>query len=296
MRGKAVLKRLLPVFYCLPLVGSLCAQNCVPAAKFQRTEPVPIRDISFSNDGLLDHERELEIVKLLRAETVRAPSPAKDMQSLADEAAERVRFAYQDEGYFEAMVTAKSVPFVADKSQYDIRVNIGPVGKQYRLGGIDIVRAGAFPSQQLLDLFPIEPGEIFSREKIVKGLDAVKHLYGSEGYINYAGVPDAQVDDDAAAINLTIDVDEGKQFRLRRVEVLGLDFEAKAQVSDELELKPGDVYDQGWLEHTVAKFQNLVRYPAPHGGAEMDEGGGFVDVVLDFRKVITCPPRGALTP
>lgn len=290
-----MLNRLLFASLVLPL-GSIYAQDCVPRAKLQRTEPAPIRDISFSNDGLLDSERELEIVKLLRAETVQATSAAKEMQSLADEAAEPVRLAYQNQGYFKAKVTAEAVPSLADQSQYDIHINIGPVGKQYRLGELNIIKAAAFPTQQLRDLFPLDRGEIFSREKIADGLQELRTLYSSQGYINFTGVPDTQLDEDSAVVNLTIDVNEGKQFRLRSVKVLGLDPDTKSRLLDAVEMKPGNTFIPELWQRSLMKFPDLAQYPPPQGGSKLDEREGLLDMVLDFRKTGTCPAQGAPTP
>jgi outer membrane protein assembly factor BamA len=282
----AMLKRLLFSVFVL-LLGSLCAQNCV-SLKEQKTKPAPIEQISFSNDGLLDREKESEIIKLTRNQTVDPASVAESMRSIAEEAAEKVRVAYQNQGYFKVKVSAQAVPFFADKSQYDINVNIGPVGKQYRLGYLNITNAASFPTQQLRDLFALQSGEIFSREKIAEGLEKLRRFYGSQGYVNFTAVPNTELDDDNAIVNLTINVDEGKQFRLRNVKVLGLDPDAEARVLGEVEIKQGDVYDQHWLEQSIAKFKDLGPYPPPHGGTELDERDGLIDVVLDFRKLVVC--------
>src|ERR1700722_4266344 len=148
----------------------------------------PIRQVVFANDADLPSDKKLEIVKRLRAQEIPSRAGAREMSSLAEETPEPVRAAFQDDGCFKAQVTSKAVRVVTDQQKYDIVITIRTVGKQYRMGELSIANATRFPTQQLRDLFPIERGEIFSREKIAEGLEALRRLYGAEGYINFTAV------------------------------------------------------------------------------------------------------------
>jgi hypothetical protein len=67
----------------------------------------------------------------------------------------------------------------------------------------------------------MKDGDIFSREKVAKGLENLRKAYGTDGYINFTSVPDTKFDDEKKVVNLIIDVDEGKQFYVRRIEFQG---------------------------------------------------------------------------
>ena len=67
----------------------------------------------------------------------------------------------------------------------------------------------------------MKDGDIFSREKIAKGLENLRKAYGEAGYINFTSVPDTKFDDEKKIVDLVIDVDEGKQFYVRRIEFQG---------------------------------------------------------------------------
>jgi outer membrane protein insertion porin family len=45
----------------------------------------------------------------------------------------------------------------------------------------------------LRHLFPIKDGDIISREKIGKGLENLRKVYGQFGYINFTSVPDTSL-------------------------------------------------------------------------------------------------------
>ena len=270
-------------------MASAVTQTCQPQQPTEPTTKVPIRHIVFNNDALLAPDKVQEIAQLVRNQTVDPKSLEHEMAAIAEEAGEPVRRALQDEGYFKAEVHAQAEEVAADQPQYDIVVVVRAAGRQYRLGDLNIVKATHFPTQQLRDLFPIQRGDIFSREKIEKGLERLRTLYNSEGFVNYTGVPDVEFDDENASANLTLDADEGKQFRFRSVEVFGLDSETTSRVLDAVQLKPGDVFNSELWGWSLLQFPDLSRYPAPHGGSKLDEPNGWVDMVLDFRKPPSCP-------
>jgi outer membrane protein assembly factor BamA len=253
------LRSLLSAACLIALLGSSKGQNC-PADKHNSPSTIsPIRRVLFRNASLLPPQARQEITKALRAET---SSISGDRTGVAEEASERVRAAYQNEGYFKAEVTAKAVPVAEDSTgRYDIAIKVLVEGKQYRLGDLRLIHMTAFSEPELRDVFLIQRGEIFSREKISKGLEELRRVYGREGYINFTAVPDTVFDENNDSINLEIDVDEGKQFRLRSVEVLGVDAETKARVLNDLAVKPGDVYNSAeWAEwvRSIEKFPTLT--------------------------------------
>ena len=285
-----MLKRLLWFVCFLPLPGALQGQACVPPAKFESRIKAPIHDVIFTNAAIFPPEKEDAIAKRLRAETVHTDSLDKELSSMAEEAAERARAAYQDLGYFKVQVHGKAVSVATNPPQYDITIQIRSVGEQYRLGDLNIVKAASFPTQQLRDLFPIQRGEIFSRERIAKGMEELRRIYGSQGYINSTSVPETQFDDATGSVDLNVDVDEGKQFRFRSVEILGLNPETESRVLADIELKPGDIYSSEVWERSFMKLHDLTPNPDPSAvDKRLDERDGWVDVVLDFRKPPTCP-------
>jgi outer membrane translocation and assembly module TamA len=282
-----VLRSLFSATALVSLLGSLYAQNCPPEKNDSPSTHAPIRRVIFQNAPDLSPQARREITKALRDETVYAGSVSADMTRSADEASERVRSAYQDDGYFKAQVAAKAVPVTEEaSSRYDVVVKVLEEGQQYRLGELRFTHMTAFPEQPLRDLFLIQRGEVFSREKIAKGLEKLRQLYGSEGYFNFASVPNTVFDENTANIDLEINVDEGKQFRLRAFEVLGADPEIKARLLHDLGLKPGDVYIADSLSRLGKKRPDF--FTEPGFDLELDERDGAVDIVLDFSKLDQC--------
>jgi outer membrane protein insertion porin family len=142
--------------------------------------------------------------------------------------------------------------------------------------------------QALRTLFPIKDGDILSREKIATGLENLKKFYGAMGYINFWPVVDTRVDDANRLIAFDLDIDEGKKFFVRDINVLGLDESARQEVLENLPLKHGQVFNDDLSK--LSLLQQSSMFPDCECGVSqplhLDELTGAADVTLDFRP---CP-------
>ena len=202
------MKRLL--LLCLSVVASFPlngqTENIVYGDQPQPSST--IRNVLFENADRLSKQERHELATRIRRN---GGSPDQALAS----AQELIREACQDEGYFKAKVSAVvgSVAGNTDDRQFDIVVKVLDYGKQYRLQEIHFINAKAFSEEELVKLIPVQPGEVFSRARIVRGLDAVHQHYEAAGYVNTTYIPSTEFDETNGTIRLGIDVDEGELFR-----------------------------------------------------------------------------------
>lgn len=214
---------------------------------------------------------------------------AFSLDNVVEEALERVKAGWQDQGYFKAEVSgdAKTVTTSSASLQIALFVHIEE-NAQYRLSGISFKNNKVLSdSAKLRNLFPIKDGAIFGREKIAEGLDNLRKAYGEYGYINYTGVPNTTFDDEKKLASLEIDIDEGKQFYLTRVDILGLDESSRQEIMKDLPV--GQIYNQRlfdlFLEKHASTFKFLHDDPSLVA-KRLDERAGTVEISLDCRP---CP-------
>jgi outer membrane protein insertion porin family len=166
-----------------------------------------------------------------------------------EEIAERARYLLQQDGYFKAKVSLAD-QFVSS-TQSTVAVTLGiSEGQQYSLKEIDFSSNGVFRAQQLREQFEIGNGEIFDVEKIRRGLERLRRLYASRGYINFAPVPNTDADDENRVVTLRIDCDEGKQFHYGKLIVLGneLHLGDSERILKTWRFNEGDVYNGDEVE------------------------------------------------
>lgn len=187
---------------------------------------------------------------------------AGDLDGVVDELLERVRAAWQDRGYFKVQVSGNAKILTSSPVEQRIALSVHvDEGLQYRLGKIRFRNnnnKAVSNVESSRALFPVANGDVFSREKLAKGLEDLRKAYGKRGYINFTSVPDTRFDDEKSLIYLDIDLDEGKQFRVSSISLEGLDETARDEILRNLPLQPGQVYDQGFFELSLQRLGALL--------------------------------------
>jgi len=221
-----------------------------------------------------------------------------------EEDTERVRAEYQNRGYFKVVVNdAKTdIHDTGHKGFHIPLLQAGPgkavditmpieEGDKYRVGKITFKNNKALPnSAALRGLFPLKDGDIFSREKIAKGLDGLTKAYGQYGYINYTGIPSTTFDDEKKIANIEIDVDEGKQFYVRRIEFQGNTTTRDKVIRRELALEEGGIYNSHLWELSLLRLNQLSYFDQlkpddPNvTDKKLDEKNGQVDLTLKVHE------------
>ncbi|MGC2209006.1 MAG: outer membrane protein assembly factor BamA [Candidatus Korobacteraceae bacterium] len=216
------------------------------------------------------------------------------------EDAERVRFAFQDRGYFKAIVQdpqtkmrdtkgAWYVPFGAHHGKVvDITVPVEE-GDRYKLKEITFTGNKALTNTAALRrLFKTKDGDWFSRTDVSKGLDELRKAYSTLGYINETNIPNTEIDEEHKTITLKIDVDEGKQFFVRRIEFSGNTTTRDKVIRRELALEEGQVYNSQLWELSLLRLNQLNYFEAlkPEQDSEVHQNvaDNSVDINLKVKE------------
>ncbi len=85
-------------------------------------------------------------------------------------------------------------------------------GVRYRVRSISIVKSTVFTPDQLRKEVPIDPGDVLSSSQIVKGLEQMRNLYASKGYVNALITPEVCFDSQKQLADVTLEVDEGRPY------------------------------------------------------------------------------------
>ena len=217
-----------------------------------------------------------------------------------EEDSERVRQAYRDKGYYNAAVEEPKTQ-IRDQgglNWFTFRPNKGkridilmPIeeGARYRLGTITFSGNKAVSNEKALRAtFALKDGDWFSATLISKGLDNLKKAYGQLGYINFGAIPKPVFDDQKKTVSLEIDIDEGKQFFVSRIEFQGNTITRDRVIRRELMLDEGQVYNSQAWEYSLLRL-NQLEYFEPlkvdqDTEAHQDPDAGTVDLLLKVKE------------
>jgi len=177
------------------------------------TNYIQISKLLIESNSLPDADRE-QIIHLFEQKTY--PQ---------GEIGDRIRYALRDLGYFKAVVDEPTFSFLTQgegRRIASITVKAEP-GAQYRIGEIHVQKATIFPAAQLRELFSLRSGDLVNATKISEGLDELRKLYGTRGYINCVVNPAVVSDESRRTIDLVLEVDEGKPFDFGKLYLEGVE-------------------------------------------------------------------------
>jgi outer membrane protein insertion porin family len=189
-----------------------------------------------------------------------------------DEQAGIVQF-YQKNGYFLAHITGQSAEIVdvgggrfrlplirpgRPGKSANITISLEE-GRQYHLNKINFVGVKQFrePDVLMRQVFQMKEGDVFSTEKLQKGFDSLRKLYGTFGYINFVADPDPEPIPNTDKIDLTLTFDEGAQYFVRRIDFSGNTTTRDKVIRRELLLDEGDPFNTQLWELSLLRLNQL---------------------------------------
>src|SRR6185436_3739467 len=133
-------------------------------------------------------------------------------------------------------------------------------GKLFRVGDLKVEGNSIFSEQQILSYVGLKKGEIADGKRLQDAVyESLKKVYGSQGFVQYNAEFDPVFKDNPdkpteGIVDITITIDEGKQFTLRRLEFTGNTFTRDKVMRREFLLNEGDIYNQNYLEISLARL------------------------------------------
>jgi outer membrane protein insertion porin family len=197
---------------------------------------------------------------------------------------ETLRSYYLDRGYVDFTIDSTQVSITPDKRDIYITISITE-GEKYTVSSVKLAGNLILPEEQLQKLVQIQPGQVFSREKLTESTKAITDLLSREGYAfaNVNAQPEADKKDQTVA--LTLFVDPGRRVYVRRINVTGNTRTRDEVVRREVRQMEGAWYDSERINKSRTRIDRLgyfkevtVETPAVPGTTDQ------VDVNLNVEE------------
>lgn len=167
-------------------------------------------------------------------------------------------------------------------------------GRVFRVGELKVEGNSIFSEQQILGYVGLKKGEVADGKRLQDAVyEDLKKVYGSQGFVLYNAEFSPEFKDNPAnpnegIVDVTITIDEGKQFRLRRLNFTGNTFTRDKILRREVLMNEGDIYNQIALENSVIRL-NQTQYFDPIDKDQdvevrTDEEQGDVDLVIKVKE------------
>jgi outer membrane protein insertion porin family len=226
-----------------------------------------------------------------------------DYEKLQDDK-EHIRQAYNDHGYFNAKILDETVQIVPKGGRgwrlplikmntpgifADITLPIEE-GRQFHLHSLKFEGVTVFRAPEALGRawFGMAPGDVFSTDRLRKGLKKMTETYNSLGYIDFTPEPNFEPIPDTDQMDLTITADEGKRFFIRRIDFTGNSTTRDKVIRREILLDEGDIFNSQLWDVSILRLNQLGYFEAlkKEDAADIKKniGSDTVDITLKVRE------------
>jgi outer membrane protein insertion porin family len=210
---------------------------------------------------------------------------------------DNLRKFYQDRGHIDIKIGKPEIELVAKrpnartlkKKKFRLHISV-PVeeGEPYSLGDMRIEGAEVFDPNRLINVFDVESGKRYRNKSIEEGIETIQNFYQNTGYVySYVHPVMERREGDERIVDVVIDVFEGDQFRLGRLEFSGNRVTRDKVLRREFHLPEGSLMNMGLFRSSVYKVNALGFWKLEEEPVEFDfdDENKRVNVVVKGNEV-----------
>ena len=168
-------------------------------------------------------------------------------------------------------------------------------GEVYKLGAVTIDGATPIKPEELIKTGDFKAGEIANFDKINEGLARMKKALHHDGYLNGQITTRRAIDDEKRTIALTLWIDAGAMYTMRKLTITGLDLNAEAEINRIWTLKAGKPFNPDYPSLFLTKIQEQGMFDNLQGAKadyKVNESDHSADVTLTFKGGASPAGRG----
>ncbi len=170
-----------------------------------------------------------------------------------DEDKQKILSYYRSLGFQQVGIASDSVYY--DSSRKDLFVYLEvDEGAQYRLGEMVFAGNSILTQEELTDKLKLSEGDIYALSG-PELADMARFAYYEKGYLDTRVVPTEVVRGDT--VDVSFQIFEGQPWTIRRIEIAGNTKTREKVIRREIELRPGDIYQQNLVQESQRRIYIL---------------------------------------
>ncbi len=199
---------------------------------------------------------------------------------------DRIRALYLDHGYLEIRVDEPQVEVdrKARKLKIVVRVAEGP---QYKVGTVRVAGNRVFTDEEILKAISTRPGGIFSRAGVQRDVLLITESYSTLGYLFADVVPATDVKREPLLVDVTLEVAEGKQAFVDRIEIAGNTKTRDKVIRREIPLVEGNVFNSQLLALGKRSLEALNYFEEVKTETKRGSADDKVNVSVEVKEKAT---------
>jgi len=162
---------------------------------------------------------------------------------------------YMDRGYLDVAVSVAVGK--APKAKSEVATVVVNEGIQYKLNTITLRGVTVFPEPELERLIRLRSGDAAAMSDIHATARHLQAYYGDRGYLRTASRPSLTPNKETGLVDLVFSMREGELVRIRNIIVRGNTRTRDKVIRRELQVYPGDVYNESRVKRSERRINNL---------------------------------------
>jgi outer membrane protein insertion porin family len=142
------------------------------------------------------------------------------------------------------------------KSELVIRINVKE-GEQFRVGSVTVKGNSLISDEELSKQIKLTKGDVFNREMLRQDVGRIMDRYDSIARPFANVIPQFNIDQDKRTVAIQIDIQEGGEVRIGRIDITGNTKTRDKVIRREMRLEEGDLYSKKALKRSYERINNL---------------------------------------
>jgi outer membrane protein insertion porin family len=176
---------------------------------------------------------------------------------------------------------------------YDDRVHLIydlEPGERYKLGSVSFVGNSVVSSDELREAFALAEGSWFRRGDVGRAVERSRRAISNKGYARCRISQERRVDLETRVVHLTLRFDEGRQYRIGRVDIRGNLLTRDGVVRRAIALHPGELWSDDAVDESRRQilrgglFKDDPRRPMALRPTFPEDRPDEADLVVDLEE------------
>lgn len=179
---------------------------------------------------------------------------------------------YFDNGYIKADILDSRVLLSDDKKWFYITIALSE-GDRYRVGSVDVEGDILTTKKDLMEKARIRKGDVFSRSKLSRDIEAVADVYGEKGYAFADVKPVTRINEEDKTIDITLSIAKNELTYIERIDITGNTRTRDKVIRREVEVEEGGIFSSTALKRSRNNLRRIgyfedVRITQTRGSTE----------------------------
>lgn len=276
----------------VPVVKKITDQEVELTYVIEENNKVKIKEIKFEGNKAIPSSKIKKVMGTSERKFysfITGSGYYKKIEMLQD--IEKIKDLYYDNGYLKVSIGEPKIEFSPDKKWMTITIPISE-GQQFKISDFKISGIRDRKEQEeIQSLIKIKAGDVFSKGKMRKDIEAITSYYSDIGYALVSVAPDVIPNEEKSTVEVIYNIKKGDKFTIGKINIAGNVKTIDKVIRREMRVDEGDDYSASKINKSKKRLEDLQYFETVDLNQKPDPEKKTVDIDVNVKE----KPTGFLT-